>query len=543
MPDWDADESSQPGFELPEGLRLPEISRRWALKFGALGIGAFAAAPLLAACGGSSSPLEKASVKGGDLIIVDPIDALSMDKTVVFSTESIYVYDQIYECLLRMTDDGKSVMPQLAESYTMSADSMSYTFKLRSGVKFSDGTPMTSADVKFSIDESSKTKGGWEFINTAIDKITTPDDLTVVIKTKYPWAPLLADVSCVNNGIIPKDYGGKTAKEFYAAPVGTGPFMWDTWVKGSALKLKKNPHYWQPGKPILDSVTWKVAADDNSRALQLQGGQAHINVKPPFSSITQINASPGVKATTFPSTFTDYILMNHRVKPYQDLHVRRAICYAIDREALVKSILFGHGQVANSLLMPTIPYYDKNCKGIQYNMDKARAELKLSSVPDGFTTTWLARGGDAGDSILAQILQASLKELGITMNIRNVDPGAQHDLTAKMQYEITHGYFTMDLPDPDELISVALDPTAGASAYYTGYSDPVLTNLIHQSQRETDPTKRQVIYNKIQQMAADSAYMAFLYYTPIAYGLSDKVKGFNSLPSGYYPLQNVSLTA
>jgi peptide/nickel transport system substrate-binding protein len=519
------------------------ISRRRMLRLGALGIGAFSAAPLLAACGSTSSaqPSSGGSKKGGDLVIVRANDSVDMDKTTVFSNASIWVYQQMYETLVAMTDDGQGVKPWLAESYEMSPDNLSCTLKLRPGVKFHNGQPMTSADVKFSIDESSKTKGGWEFINSAIKEVTTPDDLTVVVTTKYPWAPLLADLSCPNNGIIPKDYGGKTAKEFYAAPIGTGAFMWDTWKKGDFIRLKKNPSYWQAGKPALDTVTWKVVPDDNARSIQLQGGQAQINENPPFSSLAQLKNTPNVKVDLFPSTRTDYILMNQTKTPYADVHVRRAISYAIDRDALVKNILFGNGTVANSFMMPSTPYYDKDTPGLQYDMDKARQEMQQSSVAGGFKTTFLAMSGDSVDAAIAQVLQASLKELGITMDIQNVDASAQHDMTTKLQYEIAHSYWTMDLADPDELVQYALDPTSGGHSFNTGYDNKALIDLVHQAQKEFDKTKRQALYTDIQKQAADSAFLAFLFYTPFPYSQGADVKNFKVLPTGSYHLEDVSL--
>ena len=132
-------------------------------------------------------------------------------------------------------------------------------------------------------------------------------------QAKYPWAPLLADLALFTNGIIPKDYGGKTQEEFYKAPIGTGPFMWDHWDKGSELTLKKNPNYWQKGKPYLDSVTWTDVPDDNTRKLQLQGGQVADRRVPavPARSTSSKN-TPGVKMTLFPSTRTDYMMINER---------------------------------------------------------------------------------------------------------------------------------------------------------------------------------------------------------------------------------------
>ena len=119
------------------------------------------------------------------------------------------------------------------------------------------------------------------FINSAIESVDAPDPLTVVINTRFPWSPLLADVVGFINYILPADFGGMTEEEFFDNPVGTGPFMFDGWDPGVELRLVKNPGYWKEGRPYLDSVTWRLVGDDNTRILQLEGGQAHINQEPP----------------------------------------------------------------------------------------------------------------------------------------------------------------------------------------------------------------------------------------------------------------------
>ncbi|MCY7374224.1 MAG: ABC transporter substrate-binding protein [Spirochaetaceae bacterium] len=503
----------------------------------------------LSACGSGASDKNDtsggngaAAAQGGDLVIVRPGDSVSMDNTMVFSNASIWVFQQMLESLYEVTPDGKDVAPLLAESHTLSEDKLTWTFKLKQGVKFSNGQPMTSADVKFSIDKARSTEGGWEFLDVAIKNIDAPDPSTVVITTKYPWAPLLADLANFSNAILPKDYAGKSKDEFLKAPIGTGPFVWDHWTKGSELKLVKNPKYWDTGKPSLDSVTWKLVPDDNSRNVQIQGGQAHINESPPFSSVEQLKGQPGVKVDLFPSTKTDYILMNQNEKPYDDVNVRRAISYAIDREALVKTLLFGNGEVANSFLMPGVVYYDKATPGIQYDMAKAKEELAKSSVPNGFTTTFLASSGDNTDQAIAQVLQSSLKELGITVKIQNVDPSAAHDLQNDMKYEISHSYWTMDIADPDELVTFAVDPDAGSKSFFTGYRNPAVIADVKAAQKSFDPAERQRLYSRIQKQAAEDAFLAFLYYSPFSYATSTKVKGFVALPTGNYHLEDVTLS-
>lgn len=498
-----------------------------------------------AACADNgSTPTSSASGgTGGDLVIVRAQDSLSMDNTTVFSNSSIWVFQQMFESLYEVTPDGKNVQPLLAESHTLSPDKLTWTFKLKQGVTFSNGQPMTSADVKFSLDKARSTKGGWEFLDVAIKSVEAPDDGTVVVKTKYPWAPLLADLANFNNAVLPKDYGGKSKDDFYKAPIGTGPFVWDHWNKGSELQLKKNPTYWDTGKPALDSVTWKVVPDDNSRNTQIQGGQAQINENPPFSSVQQLQGQPNVKVELFPSTKTDYILMNQNEKPYDDVHVRRAISYAIDREAMVKTLLFGNGTPANSFLMPNVPFYDPATPGITYDMAKAKEEMAQSSVPNGFSTTFLASSGNTTDQAIAQILQSSLKELGIDLKIQNVDPSAASDLQQSQKYQITHSYWTMDIADPDELVTFAVDPSAGSKSFYTSYDNAQVVADTKKAQQTFDDTERQQLYSAIQKQAAEDAFLGFLFYSPFSYSFSTKVGGFQVYPTGNYHLEDVTLSS
>jgi peptide/nickel transport system substrate-binding protein len=334
---------------------------------------AVGALTLLAACGGSagtstSSGTGATPARGGNLVIARTADSQSMNNTTAFDNESIWIFEQIMEPLYTVTPNGKGVMPWLATGYTLSPDKKTYTFKLRTGVKFSTGQPMTSADVKFSIDQARAAAQGWGYIDTAIKSVAAPSADTVVIQLKYPWAPLLADLSLFSNAIVPANYGGETETQFYQHPVGTGPFKWDYWHKGSALKLVRNPDYWQKGKPYLDSVTWTVVPSDNTRELQPKGNQAQVDEFPAWSTVASLKSTPNVTMNIFNSTRTDYLAFNEKAKPLQDVHVRRAISLAINRAALVKAVLFGNGKPANSLFPPQVPYYQPATKGLQYNV-------------------------------------------------------------------------------------------------------------------------------------------------------------------------------
>ncbi len=495
--------------------------------------------------GGSGNGSSGASGKpqyGGSVVIDRVADSQSMDKTTVFDNESIWVFEQIMEPLYTVSKDGKDVEPWLATSYTLSPDKKTYTFKLRPGVKFSNGQPMTSADVKFSIDAARVEDQGWGFLDIAIKDIEAPDPETVVIHTKYPWSPFLADIALFANGIIPKDYGGETKKEFYTHPVGTGPFMWDHWDKGSELVLKKNPNYWQKGKPYLDSVTWRTVGDDNTRELQLEGGQAQVDEFPPFQTVTKLQNQPGVKMTLFPSTRTDYMMMNERYAPLADVHVRRAISLAIDRDAIVKSVLFTHGIPANSFMPPQVPYYDANSPGLQYNMDQAKQEMAQSKYPNGFNVDMLLGKGSADEHSYGQIIQQSLAQLGIKVGFTQVDPSIEFQNEQEFKYQLGFSYWTMDIADPDELVTFAVDPGSGAKSFYTDYSNADVIKWTHQAEHEFDTTKRQDLYSKIQAQAANDAFMAFLFYSPYRYAYTDKLNGFYVYPTGNYHMEDVWLS-
>lgn len=499
------------------------------------------AALVLAGCSASGASTSTASAKGGDLVIARPADAVSMNNTTTFDNPSIFTFEQIMEPLFTVSDDGQKVKPWLATGYTVSDDKLTYTITLRSGVKFSDGNPVTADDVKFSIDADTATADtGWGYINAAIDSVSVVDKETVSIKLKYAWAPLIADLSLFSNAIVPANYGGKTADEFYQAPVGTGPFKWGEWKKGQSLKLVKNTNYWQKGKPSLDSVTWNVVPDANTRKLQLQGGQIDIDDTPDWSSFDSLKSSPGIVAHAFPSTQIDYVAFNQQRAPFDDVHIRRAIAYSIDRKSLVKAVLFGNGTAANSLLSPGTPFYDKNADGPTYDPAKAKSELAQSSKPNGFTTSILIRSGDANQASVAQILQSELKKLGITMEIKQLDPTANKQARLKSDFDMTLSAWTMDIPDPDEWTTFAVDPNGGSKSAFTFYNNPEVVQLNKQAQQEIDPAKRQALYSKLQQITGQDAFLAYTYYSPYAYATTDKVKGFNVTPLGNYHVEDIT---
>jgi peptide/nickel transport system substrate-binding protein len=505
---------------------------------------AFALALSVAATLGLSASGGKAQTpkRGGELRIARIEDSQSFDKTNVFQNESIWLTQQIMESLYTSTPNGKKVRPWLATGYTVSNGGKRYTFRLRRGVRFSNGQPMTAADVKFTLDDARAQSKGWGFLDAAIKNVQVRDSLTLVVNLKYRWVPFIADIALFANGVIPKNFAGEKRAEFYKHPIGTGPFMWDKRVVGQSVTFKRNPYYWQRGKPYLDSVTWTYISDQNTRELQLRGGQIEVNEFPPFNSIKKLKNTPGVTMRLFPSTRTDYLLMNQAHPPLADRNVRRAISYAIDRRAIVRSVLFGFGTPANSFMPPQVPYYDPSSPGIQYNLAKARTELAKSQFPDGFEVDLQVGAGEQVDNAIGQILQQSLRKLGITVTFKQVDTSTAFANIQEGKYQLGFSYWTMDIADPDELVTFAVDPKGGgANSFFTGYNNPAIVKLSQRAQKEVNPAKRRGLYRQIQRIAAQDAFMGFLYYSPFRYAYSKKVHGFFVYPLGNYHLEDVWL--
>jgi peptide/nickel transport system substrate-binding protein len=489
----------------------------------------------------STSNRAAGPTRGGNLVIDRREDSQSFDLTSVFQNESIWPGEQIMEPLYVNTPDGKGLRPWLATSYSASHGGTVYTFHLRPGVRFSNGRPMTSADVKFSIDQSRAATKGWGYIDQAIKSVETPDRHTVVIHLKYRWAPFLSDISTFSNGIVPKGYLGQTKAAFYKHPVGTGPFMWDKRVVGQTVTLKRNPYYWQKGKPYLDSVTFSFVSDDNARQLQLLGGKAQVDEFPPFNSVSKLQHTPGVTLKLFPSTRTDYLLMNEHYPPLADAHVRRAISDALDRAGIVKAVLFGNGKPANSFIPPGLPCYNPSTPGAHYDISKAKAELGKSKFPHGFKLEMTVASGDQVHQAIGQILQNALKPLGIDLTFKQVDSSTEYANIQQLKYQIGISYWQNDNIDPDELATFAVDPGGGAHSWFTGYNDPKVTALVHKAQHETKPAARCRLYAKMQTLAAQDAFAGFIYYSPFPYAYSTKVHGFFVSPLGNFHLENVWL--
>ncbi|MEO9174098.1 MAG: ABC transporter substrate-binding protein [Gaiellales bacterium] len=520
------------------------VSRRRLLAAGAGGAAAIALGSLPATSAASTTARQATPKRGGTLKFARSIAPTQLDPANSIIAGDVYTLDKIFEPLFIASPAGK-LTPWLAESYTVSKDNKTFTFKLRPGVKFSDGSPLTAKDVIFSLNRArTDKKGPLSFLDFAIKSLSAKGTSTVVAHLSSPWAPFLSDMSVFANGIMPANYGGKTEAEFFKNPIGTGPFTLTGFTSdASSLTLTANKHYWQKGKPYLDSVEFLNVDDDNQRVLQLRGGQADVIDSVPPANVKSLGSS-SITTKLFPAWQVDLLVMNEKQPEFADRNVRRAVSYAIDRPALVNAASFGTAKPGGSFFPPSLQYHSASTPVLSFNAAKAKAELaKSSKYAKGFKTSLLIDGGVQKYRTFAQIIQQQLKPLGIDVTIRALDHAAFEAAFQKFDYDMFIDYAINDISDPDEMASFELDfKGVGSTSYWSSYDNPAVTALVHQAQSEFNPGKRAALYAKIQKAVAQDVPFVALDYPPYIYAFSSKVQGFNVNPGGAYRLEDVWLT-
>jgi peptide/nickel transport system substrate-binding protein len=508
---------------------------------------ALAAALLLVACGASAltpaaaqSPVVLKMARNAEPGIFVP--------WLIDDNPALFLLANVYDGLLRVTKDGASVEPALATNWETSADGLTWTFHLRPGVKFSDGTPLTSNDVKVSLDLArAGTRTVWKDNYKAIKEIQTPDPMTVNIILSEPHAPLLSELAMFPAWIMQADMAKATEVQGYDdaknwASKGTGGYYTESWKKGDPVILKRNPNYWK-NTPQVDEVRIEYVPDDNTRVLKLQGGEDDIVDFVPFSQIDQLSAQPGVKAMDFPIQQTTFVILNVTKPPLDDLKVRQALNYATDKDAIVKSVFFGQAQVMNAPI-PNGTYVDKESPGFPYDLEKAKALMAASSVPNGFNLPMIVSNNNQDRINTALILKDEWAKIGV-----NVDVQPLENAVARAAYHGEGNFmsipaaWTNDMNDPTEIVNYAMrgGEGSGSFAYWTRYNNPQLSAQITAADLEQDPAKREAQYVAIQRTYLNDAPLVFIANLGATAAWRSYVNGFLIDGLSYYRFEDVTL--
>lgn len=513
------------------------LSRRSLLKTSAAGIASAALAnggalPIRAVAAQDTTP-----VAGGSLTMsLADDDVQSFDPIIPTDNMSIWTMLLIYDQLIRVAPDGVSLEAGLAEKWEVSDDFLTYTFHLRDA-KWHDGTPVTAADAAYSITRAATDPAStWASMMTAMKSAEAQDDKTLIISMKSPYAPFEADLALFSSSIIPKAVHEAQKEKLFDKPIGSGPFVFDSWNKGAEIVLKKNATYWDPGKPYLDELHFMVLTDANARMLQFQGGDLDIVTAVPYSQIESLKANPDVVVLQEAVARTDYVMINNGRDPWSDKNLRQAINYAIDKDTLLANVLFGNGKMANTYL-PLMAGHSDAVPGYPFNLDKAKELVAQSKGKDGFKGELLIASGDSVGDQMAQIIASQLKEIGGEITVTQMEGAARREKTrVKMDYDFSLGYYTTDIIDPDELTAFAVASTGGAIAKWTNYKNDEVDKLTAQAAAEHEWDARAKIYEQIQQLHSDDAPMIFLFYPTGGVATSSAVQDFKVLPTGNYRL-------
>lgn len=502
-----------------------------------------------------------ATDRGGVMTYGRYADSLFLDPVLNDANVDIWILSNIYDTLLLPTDDGQGVQPGLATEWKVSDDGLSVTLKLRDGIKFSDGSPIEASDVIWSLKRAATPDFGiWGFLVSAIKDVTSGADGSIVITLSRADPSIIPALTVFNTAIMPQKLfeamPGKTdaekAKAFAEHPIGSGPFMFASWERGSSMKLVKNPYYWalgDDGKPLpyLDGVTFEVIPDDATRILRMQSGELDGAEFIPYARVAELKTSDAINMELYPSTRIEYVTLNTRPQiegkdnPLSNLKVRQALNYATNKDAIIQIVTQGVGTPMKSFMSSATPLNSGTGALFPYDLDKAKALLAEAGFKDGFSIDLLVLAGNQDETGIGTALQQMWAAAGVKLNLKQVDNATRTDLYRSGKFTMRLGAWTDDIADPSEITSYfAYSPTI--QSQHSGWKSDEVDKLFETSQSERDPAKRTAEYARIQEIANAEGPMVYLYETPYPVALSKKVKGFIQIPLGNNIFRAASLT-
>ncbi len=426
----------------------------------------------------------------------------------------------VYEALFRLADDGK-VEPVLSKDYSVSDDGLTYTFKLQPGVTFHSGAPLTSKDVKFSIERvaAPESKSSRKSSLKTISAVETPDDETVVVKLSSRSISLPYNLSYV--WVVNDE-----AKDLQSKEDGTGPYELEDWRRGSSLSMKRFDKYWG-AKPKNGEVVFQYFTDASALNNALLTGSVDIitSVQSP-DSLAQFKDNPDFTVSEGQSTTKLLLAYNDRVAPFDNVKVRKALARAIDDQKLLKAVWGDYGTQIGSFVPPTDPWYVDLTKVDAYDPESAKELLKEAGYPDGFTFTIDTPNYDP-HPIAAQFIQSELAKIGVTVKINLITANEwytkvykAHDFQATLQEHVNHRDIVF-YGNPD---------------FYWGYNNPKVVDLIKEAEASTTTGEQTAKLTEANKIIAEDAASNWFYLYPQIVVSKKSVSGYpiNGLNSQFF---------
>ena len=505
----------------------------------------------LAACGGSTSTSSGGSSaaattgtpkSGGTLTLSYLTEPSSLDPAIAYNVIDWNVEHDVFQSFFRYQpkpgDAGTVLEPALATEVPsvanggLSADGRTITIHLRPNVKFQPPVDrlVTAQDFKYTFERMMSSPlspgtgfytnvvGAQAFMDKKAKTITgfkVVDPSTIQISLTQPDLSFLNALTMEFTDVLPKEWVAKWGKQVNRHPLGTGPFMFDHWTPGQEIVLKKNPNYWESGKPYLDQITYKLSYNPSTALLKLESGQVDaLGDGVPPADLVRVKASPQWKPYVFQQQLIaiSYVLMNVHMKPFDNLQVRQAVSWAINRDKVVK-LLGGQAAALWQLYPPGLPGHEPGKKYYGYDPAKAKALLAQAGYPNGFSTTYYTDNVDP-DPKIAQSVQADLQAIGINASVKTVSNDTLYALQGEPgKLPIGSFGWWMDFPDPVDwfvpLFSKSAAVPGGMNASF--WWSPTAEKMFAEAQAITDPTARLAKFDELQAYILSQAPYASVY--------------------------------
>ena len=466
-------------------------------------------------------------------------DATGLDPHKQTAFSSLRLLELIYEPLVRLSP-SLDVVPAVADSWEFSDDGLTLTFKLDPDAKFSDGTQVTSADVKASfdrlLDEETAAAARSNFLSIA--SIDTPDATTAVFNLSQPDAPILVAMATINAAIVPASV--IEAGEVETTTLGSGPFVLDSWDPNSREVLSANEN-WAGGDIAIDGITISVLPDETAILASLRAGQTDFALLNDPLVATLVPNEPNLQLNRMPGLAYNVLQLQPARAPMDDLKVRQAISCAVDRQDVLDAALVGEGAVTGPLTMPAYRSDPSTLFCYEQDLDMARQLMAESSAPDGFTANVIAATGEPPVAASeAQVLQAQLAEIGVTLEIELLELNVYIDRWLAGDFDMAVAQ-NGGRPDPYPMYNRYFTKD-GNLQKVSNFVDEELDSLLQQGRVETDIAKRKAIFQEFEARLAELSPWIWLSTSNTYTAQLKTVKGFEASPTGsLFALSNVSI--
>ena len=505
---------------------------------------------------------------GGMFVFGRGGDSVGLDPAYETDGNSFMVCDNVYEQLVHYKDETTETEPGLSKSWEISEDGLTYTFPLREGVKFHDGTPFNANAVVFSIGRMMKDRNvtffgdGFEIppqerppeywvsmeMDDTIGSIEAVDEYTVMFKLKRVEAPFIANMGMDFASIISPTAFLNDPKAYIRNPVGTGPFKFVEWVADDHITLEKNTEYWDTsGGPYFDKVVFRAIPENSVRFLELKTGNIDICQFPNPADIDLARKDPNLKLAEQPGMNVGYLSFNHTKDLWKNIHMRRAVAHALNRQAIVDNIYQGMGQLAKNGIPPTMWGYNDAVPGYAYDVELAKKELDLAGYPGGEglpeVTLWsmpVPRPYNPEGLKVGIAMIGDLSKVGIKARVVSYDWGTylKRQREQPDDMDMFQLGWTGDNGDPDNFLAVLFDGAA-SPAIRTQWKNERYHELMLLGKQTIDQGERAKIYEEAQQVMFDEVAAIPVAHSTVIWPMRNNIQNFKLHPTASVRMKNV----